>query len=197
MPLSQKRNGGIYSDALHGESDPAASDEFRAAHKRRLEALRRAGITERFNDGTWRIPGDYLERVAAHESLRSSARVRSLSWVGLEQLTEARAAIFLDDALESKIDLEAEDQRFGADLKSALAARRRWLAGEGLAKEQGDSLQINRAALRDLERGAMSDAAAKIATELGKEFRPARGRRAYPREISPSRRSAVRPVRTH
>ncbi|MEM8771354.1 MAG: DUF3363 domain-containing protein [Pseudomonadota bacterium] len=167
-----ERNGGIYSDALHTESDPAASDEFRAAHKLRLEALRRAGIIERFDDGTWRIPDDYLERVSAREALCLSARVRTLSWVGLEQLTEARAATFLDDVLENKMDLKAEDQRFGADLKSALAARRRWLMSEGLAKEQGDNFQIDRAALRHVERGALGDAAANIASELGKEFVP-------------------------
>ncbi|WP_274447913.1 DUF3363 domain-containing protein, partial [Acetobacter tropicalis] len=41
------------------------ADAYVASHVRRLEALRRAGIVERIEDGRWQIPGDYLERAAA------------------------------------------------------------------------------------------------------------------------------------
>lgn len=169
-----ERNAGVYSDALHAEADQSASDEFRLAHKRRLEALRRAGIVERHEDGSWRIPEDYLERVSAYEAARAASRIRTLSWVGLDQLPKAPAQTFLDDALEDKIDLDAHENRFGADLKKALAVRRRWLVSEGLANDSGDKINIDREKLRAMERDFMDDAAAKIATELGKEFAPPR-----------------------
>jgi Protein of unknown function (DUF3363) len=38
------------------------SREVVAAHVRRLEALRRAGIVERVAEGVWRVPGDLAER---------------------------------------------------------------------------------------------------------------------------------------
>lgn len=56
------RHEGVYSDALHAEADPSASAQFRLAHKRRLEALRRAGAAERLREGTWRVPGDFHGR---------------------------------------------------------------------------------------------------------------------------------------
>lgn len=166
------RNAGVYSDALHAEVDPSAREEFRLAHKRRLEALRRAGIVERMEDGSWRIPSDYLERVSMHEAMRTASGVRALSWVGLEQLPGARAQTILDDVLTGKKVIETADNRFGADLKSALAARRQWLLDQGLARVAGDRLHIDRDQLRQMEGDAMNDAAARIAKRLGKAFSP-------------------------
>lgn len=167
-----ERNGGQYSDALHAEADSSARSEFRLAHKRRLEALRRAEIVERNRDGSWRIPQDYLDRAAQFESKTAAARIRVLSWVKLETLTKAHTQTFLDDALESKNTIEAVDNRFGADLKNALVARRRWLLREGLAMEADGKFNIDRDRLRALERGAMNEAAASLGHKLGKAFIP-------------------------
>ncbi|MCK5747978.1 MAG: DUF3363 domain-containing protein, partial [Oricola sp.] len=65
------RHGGVYSEEKHQAHDPASRAAHREAHKRRLEALRRAGMVERHEDGSWRIPGDYLERAADFEESRS------------------------------------------------------------------------------------------------------------------------------
>lgn len=167
-----ERNDGQYSDALHAEADPVAREEFRLAHKRRLEALRRADIVERNSDGSWRIPQDYLGRAAQFESKTAAARIRVLSWVKLEKLSDAQAQTFLDDALEGKHTIEAVDNRFGADLKNALAARRRWLVREGLANEIGGKFNIDRDRLRSLERDAMNGTAALLEQKLGKAFSP-------------------------
>lgn len=167
-----ERNSGRYSNALHAEADPAAREAFRLAHKRRLEALRRAEIVERNSDGSWRIPQDYLERAAQFESKTAAARIRVLSWVKLETLTEAHAQTFLDDALESKNTIEAVEHRFGADLKNAFAARRRWLLREGLAKEADGKFSIDRDQLRSLELDAMNGAAVSLGQKLGKAFAP-------------------------
>ena len=42
-----ERNGGVYSNELHEIADPRSTADYRLTHKRRLEALRRAGIVER------------------------------------------------------------------------------------------------------------------------------------------------------
>ena len=167
-----EQNAGVYSDKLHREFDPSAREEFRLAHKRRLEALRRVGIVARNDDESWRIPENYLERVTDLESSRNAARVRTLSWVGLDRLTEAEGAAFLDDVLEGNKEIETVGNRFGAELNTALAARRRWLLREGRAKETDERLKIDREGLRTLERSAMHDAAASIAKEIGKKFSP-------------------------
>lgn len=92
-----ERSGGLYSDDLHLAADPASSSAYRLAHKRRLEALRRAGISGRRADGVWDIPPDYLERAAAFEAGKTDASVRVRSWMALDKQVSARALTWLDD----------------------------------------------------------------------------------------------------
>ncbi len=168
-----ERNDGVYSDQHHAASDPSASAEFRLAHKRQLEALRRAGIVVRKSDGSWRVPGDYLEREKQFESERSAACIKTLSWVSIEHLPEAKAQVFIDDLLETRKTLGAVDHKFGRELNAAIAARRRWLLSQGLATEEGDKFAIDRNALCKAERSAMNETAAKLAKQTGKAFTPA------------------------
>jgi type IV secretory pathway VirD2 relaxase len=168
-----ERHDGVYSDQHHAVSDPPASAEFRLAHKRRLEALRRAGIVVRESDGSWRVPGDYLERAQQFESDRSASRIKVLSWVSIEQLPEARTQVFMDDVLERHEKLKAVDHKFGGELNAAIAARRRWLLSQGLVTVEGDKFTIDRNALRKVERSALNEAVAKIEKKTGKAFAPA------------------------
>jgi type IV secretory pathway VirD2 relaxase len=168
------RHGGHYSDEFHAGADASATVDFRLAHKRRLEALRRAGIVDRNEDGTWRVPKDFLERAAAHEAERSLARIRVLSWVALEQLPGASAETFLDDALEKRVDIDRVPHGFGAELGNALAARRRWLFAQGIGREGEEGFAIDRDRLRSLTRGAIEGAAGRISRDLGKSVVPAR-----------------------
>lgn len=110
------RHNGRYSGDIHAADDPRASAEFRLGHKRRLEALRRAGIVEHERDGSSRIPEDFLGRAVRFASERSAARIRVLSWVGLDQLAEARGATFLEDILEKRLAVETVESAFGAAL---------------------------------------------------------------------------------
>lgn len=165
-----ERHSGVYSDALHAAEDPRAGADYRLAHQRRLEALRRSGIVDREMDGTWRVPGDFLKRAAAYEREKSGARIRTLSWVALDQAASAQAVTFLDDALESRIKIERVPHGFGADLEEALATRRRWLLSQGFGREGEEGFSIDRDRLRDLSRAAMEDAAARLAKDLGKDF---------------------------
>lgn len=167
-----KRSGGIYSRDLHTAADPSASENFLEAHKRRLEALRRAGIVEREKDGSWRIPNSFLEQAAEYESSRASARIRVLSWVRLDQLSESCTLTFLDDALESRLRLEASPHRFGREIGDVLSIRRRWLLSRGLAREGADDFQIDRMRLREGVREALAETVVKLSKQLGKEFAP-------------------------
>lgn len=168
------RHGRVYADALHAAADPSASADYRLAHKRRLEALRRVGLVERTADGAWRIPEDFLERAAAHEGARALARVRVLSWAALDQLPGAGAVTFLDDALERRAAIERVPHGFGAELDHALAARRRWLLTQGIGRESDDDFAIDRDRLRSLSRMSIDEAAVRLARELGKSHAPAR-----------------------
>lgn len=49
--------------------------EVVAAHVRRLEALRRAGIVEREADGVWRVPGDLAEQGRQYDAQRLAGGV--------------------------------------------------------------------------------------------------------------------------
>ena len=164
------RHEGLYSDALHAQADPSASPQFRLAHKRRLEALRRAGAAERLRDGTWRVPRDFLERAAAFDRERSPTQVRVLSWVALDRLPEARGAVFLDDTLEEKDASGTVSASVGAKINAAQAARRRWLLANNLAREDGTRLAIDREALTRLGREAVDDAGAAMAKRNDKNY---------------------------
>ncbi|TRO86100.1 DUF3363 domain-containing protein [Glycocaulis profundi] len=147
-----ERSGGLWSDTLHAQSDPGSSPGYRLAHKRRLEALRRAGIVERLADGRWAVPEDYLDRAAAHEARRSAGlRVRTLSWMALETQIEAEAEIWLDTAPEA-----------GGRLTGARAARQAFLRRAGHLRDGEDRLDPERRqALRanELRRAALAEAA--------------------------------------
>ncbi|MBW4053608.1 MAG: DUF3363 domain-containing protein, partial [Proteobacteria bacterium] len=75
--IAELAHDGIYRTADHfvaartdnpRGSDPEALVE---AHVRRLEALRRAGIVERLEEGVWRVPQDLVDRGRAYDTRRS------------------------------------------------------------------------------------------------------------------------------
>jgi len=173
-----ERNGGVYSNEVHEQADPRSTADYRLTHKRRLEALRRAGIVEREADGSWRVPDDYLQRAADFERGRSAANIRVLSFVSLEELPQARARTLLDDALESHEKLETVPAGFGGELRGALALRRRWLIEQGLASEEGARLVIDRKRLALMEHEAVATTGARLSKQLGKAFdQPVEGER--------------------
>ena len=172
-----EKNGGAYSNELHERADPRSTADYRLTHKRRLEALRRAGIVEREQDGSWRVPEDYLKRAAELERGKA-VNVRVLSWVSLEELREAPARTMLDDALERREKLETVPAGFGDEVRGALAARRRWLIEQGLAREEGERLVIDRRRLALMEHEAVAAAGARLSKRWGKAFdQPIEGER--------------------
>lgn len=130
-----ERSGGFYSDALHAGTDPSASSAYRLAHKRRLEALRRAGIVTRGTDGIWQIGERYLEQAAEYEAARGGGiRVRVRSWMAMEAQIEAGAETWLDQVNPAEIG-EGETR-----LLEARRLRLGFLRREGLLEDGQDRL---------------------------------------------------------
>lgn len=142
-----------------------------AAHVRRLEALRRAGIVERLDEGVWRVPGDYLERAAAHEAGRVGGVVVELrSHLDVRVQARAIGATWLDCAL---IDgTRPAPAGFGAEVRTALDERRAFLEREGLASRRGQRLILARDLLATLRTRDVDQAGSRLAAETGLEHRP-------------------------
>ena len=127
-------NGGIYSDSLHEAFDPASRADYRLAHTRRLEALRRAGLIARDNDGRFAIGADYLSKAARFETARTGGvRLDVKSWLTVEVQIERRAPVWLDGVDRERLT----GKGFGQDTASALKARRAFLEREGWLGEDG------------------------------------------------------------
>ena len=127
-------NQGMYSDTLHEAFDPASRPDYRLAHIRRLEAMRRAGIVTRDSDGRFAIGADYLDKAARFEAARTGGvRVEVKSWLSVEAQIERRAPVWL-----AGVDRESlTGKGFGRETASALSARRAFLEREGWLGEDG------------------------------------------------------------
>src|SRR5581483_1557176 len=163
---------GIYSDRLHQQFDPQASGAFVASHVRRLEALQREGMVERLPDGRWNVGEDYLGRALRYETMhrsRNPVRVTVLSWQRLEDLPQALGATWLDRQLLAKRPEALGPSGMGAEVETALRARRQWLIEQGLAREQDGQLQYARDLLRTLEARELSQVATDISARTGRQ----------------------------
>ena len=154
-------------DARLGD-DP---DGYVAAHVRRLEALRRAGVVERLDDGGWRVPSDYLDRAAAHEAGRfGGASVELRSHLPIARQTHAIGATWLDRTL---IDGAAPAPTgFGAEVRAALDQRRTFLVDEGLATWRGPRLILARDLLATLRGREVAQVSGALSKETGLDHRP-------------------------
>lgn len=112
------RSGGYYSDVLHAQHDPSSSAAYRLAHKRRLEALRRAGVAARLKDGRWRIARDFLELAGHFEAKMGSVRIDVKSWLPIQAQIKSMGETWLD-----RVDLDAPDIGSSEFLKKAKQGR--------------------------------------------------------------------------
>lgn len=158
-------NGGRYSEDIHLNHDPSATDRFAQTHIRRLEAIRRTtGGVDREPDGTWRIAPDHIDRALAYERARAATepvRVEPLAAMPLEQMPRHNGITWLEE------DRDLSDQRrlgrsFGAKVAEAIRQRQQWLAEQGLA---GRPDMIDTLRRRELQR-----VAGQLSRELGFNF---------------------------
>ncbi len=164
---------GVYGERLHRQFDPQASSEYVESHIRRLEAMRREGVVGRLADGRWTVGEDYLDRALRYEELRRSrnpVRIAVLSWQRLEDLPQAVGATWLDRKLVGNELDGIASTGFGGDVGTALRARRQWLIGQGLAREEGGKVRYARNMLETLKVRELGRTAADIAARTGLEY---------------------------
>lgn len=138
------RNTGMYSAEIHKRDDPAATADYIEAHKRRLEALRRAGFVERRQDGSWAIPKDYLDRAAQYEATRRATRIKTLSWISLEDQITALGPSWIDGQI-------AAASVFGEAIKRAQLQREAFLTRNGMLNDDADRTNRSRETLARME----------------------------------------------
>jgi type IV secretory pathway VirD2 relaxase len=167
-----RANGGRYSIDLHLAHDRQASEAYAASHVRRLEAMKRAGVSvERLADGSWTIVADHLARAEAYVQRQQRDRpvvLSVLSRTPVADLTTKDAPTWLDRELA---DVSAvRDVGYGREVRAALAARRQWLVEQQLADGEGAAFRMREGAIGVLRERELRQAGDRLAGGLGKRF---------------------------
>ena len=170
---------GVYRTDHHlavaqGQATPDRDPrEVVAAHVRRLEALRRAGIVERETEGVWRVPDDLAERGRQYDAQRlgGGVAVDLKSHLPIERQARVIGATWLDQQLIGG-GKGLGDLGFGAEVKDALQQRAGFLADQGLAEPRGQRVVFVRNLLATLRNRELEKAGQDIAAETGLEHRP-------------------------
>ncbi|EPF6653473.1 relaxase/mobilization nuclease domain-containing protein [Pseudomonas aeruginosa] len=142
-----------------------------AAHVRRLEALRRAGIVERVAEGLWKVPDDLTERGRQYDAQRlGGVAVELKSHLPIERQARVIGATWLDQQLIGG-GKGLGDLGFGGDARQALQQRADFLEEQGLAQRRGQRLILSRNLLETLRNRELAQAAQHIAADSGLEHR--------------------------
>jgi type IV secretory pathway VirD2 relaxase len=169
---------GLYRTDHHlaiaqGQAVPGRDpQEVVAAHVRRLEALRRAGIVERVAEGLWKVPDDLPERGRQYDAQRlGGVAVELKSHLPIERQARVIGATWLDQQLIGG-GSGLGDLGFGGEAKQAMQQRADFLAEQGLAERRGQRVILARNLLGTLRNRELAQAAKDIAAETGLEHRP-------------------------
>jgi hypothetical protein len=169
---------GLYRTDHHlaiaqGQAVPGRDpQEVVAAHVRRLEALRRAGIVERVAEGLWKVPDDLAERGRQYDAQRlGGVAVELKSHLPIERQARVIGATWLDQQLIGG-GSGLGDLGFGGEAKQAMQQRADFLAEQGLAERRGQRVILARNLLGTLRNRELAQAAKDIAAETGLEHRP-------------------------
>ena len=143
-----------------------------AAHVRRLEALRRAGIVERVADGLWKVPDDLPEPGRRSDAQRlGGVAVELKSHIPIERQARVIGATWLDQQLIGG-GKGLGDLGFGGEAKQAMQQRADFLAEQGLAERRGQRVILARNLLGTLRNRELAQVAQDIAAETGLAHRP-------------------------
>lgn len=145
------------------------------AHVRRLEALRRAGITERIDADQWRIPEDFESRAAAHDAGRDrQASVRVVAAFDLDKQVNADCATWLDRRLVHGESGDLAPIGFGQQVREAMEQRREHHIEKGDAtRQQQGRVFYRRNLLATLREREIARVSADMAGSKGLPFRAA------------------------
>ncbi|MBW8463693.1 relaxase/mobilization nuclease and DUF3363 domain-containing protein [Acidovorax sp.] len=176
--IAAMASNGLYRTDHHlaiaqGQTVPGRDpQEVVAAHVRRLEALRRAGIVERVAEGLWKVPDDLPERGRQYDAQRlGGVAVEMKSHLPIERQARVIGATWLDQQLIGG-GKGLGDLGFGGDVKQAMQQRANFLAEQGLAEKRGQRVILARNLLATLRNRELTQAAKDIAAETGLEHRP-------------------------
>ncbi|HCI5738318.1 TPA: relaxase/mobilization nuclease and DUF3363 domain-containing protein [Klebsiella variicola subsp. variicola] len=143
-----------------------------AAHVRRLEALRRAGIVERVAEGLWKVPEDLAERGRQYDAQRlGGVSVELKSHLPIERQARLIGATWLDQQLIGG-GHGLGDLGFGGDAKQAMQQRADFLEEQGLAQRLGQRVILARNLLGTLRNRELAQAAKDIAADTGRKHQP-------------------------
>lgn len=153
----------------------ADADAFVDSHVRRLEALRRAGIVQRFSAERWGIPEDFEQRAQAYEAGRGrAANLRVLSALDLDQQVTSDGATWIDRQLVSRNRVALVTYGFGAEVGQAFEARKEELVRQGHATRTPEGGVIaRRDLLRALQQTEVERVGSELAAQRGLPFRTA------------------------
>jgi hypothetical protein len=142
---------GLYRTDHHlaieqGRAKPGRDpQEVVAAHVRRLEALRRAGIVERVAEGLWKVPDDLAERGRQYDAQRlGGVAVELKSHLPIERQARVIGATWLDQQLIGG-GKGLGDLGFGGDASKPCSSaptsskNRGWPSGAGSADSLPES----------------------------------------------------------
>jgi type IV secretory pathway VirD2 relaxase len=167
---------GVYRSETHLQELRASPktgldpQEFVQSHVRRLEALRRAGIVERAEEGAWRVPIDLPNRGQQYDRSRTGGvEIQLISAAPVERQRQAIGATWLDQQLIAKVDPPATD--FGLALRAALKDREQFLIDHGLAQRRGTQVTLSGNLLGRLRDREIQGAAAVLERSTGLTYR--------------------------
>jgi type IV secretory pathway VirD2 relaxase len=176
--IAELANDGLYRTDHHLVIEQGRGNTGRdpqdvvAAHVRRLEALRRAGIVERVTEGLWKVPGDLPERGRQYDTQRlGGVAVELKSHLPIERQARVIGATWLDQQL-IKGGNDLSNLGFGSETKHAMRERADFLVEQGLAEKRGRRIVLARNLLRTLRNRELTQAAKDIAAETGLEHLP-------------------------
>ena len=171
-------SGGLYRTDHHLAIEQGRAkagrdpQEVVAAHVRRLEALRRAGIVERVAEGLWKVPNDLAERGRQYDAQRlGGVAVELKSYLPIERQARVIGATWLDQQLIGG-GRGLGDLGFGGEVKNTLQQRADFLAEQGLAERRGQRVILVRNLLGTLRNRELASAVKDIAAETGLEHHP-------------------------
>ncbi|USP11878.1 relaxase/mobilization nuclease and DUF3363 domain-containing protein [Aeromonas dhakensis] len=176
--IAAMASDGLYRTDHHlaieqGRTKPGRDPEdVVAAHVRRLEALRRAGIVERVAEGIWKVPDDLAERGRQYDAQSlGGVAVEMKSHLPIERQARVIGATWLDQQLIGG-GRGLGDLGFGGDTKQAMQQRADFLIEQGLAERRGQRVILARNLLATLRNRELVQAAKDITAETGLEHRP-------------------------
>ena len=146
----------IAQGQTHAGRDP---QEVVAAHVRRLEALRRAGIVERVAEGLWKVPDDLDVRGRQYDAQRlGGVAVEMKSHLPIERQARVIGATWLDQQLIGG-GRGLGDLGFGGDAKQAMHQRADFLEEQGLVQRRGQRVIFARNLLGTLRNRELAQVA--------------------------------------